>query len=281
MKDRLLHYVLTRHGVDVGHGPPASDWMDSRRNHLLHVTLKSLELQSNQNFQWLILTDERHAEDERDHIFSQVSSSVPINVVPIRGPFVPGKTHDLATVLRDFIPSTGTMATTRLDSDDALAPTFVDSVQEVAQACDGDTQIIDFIRGVVVDHRTGMVFVRPYVRSPFQTLVEQLGTRPPQTVYSESHLALADRFPYISVPTEEPMWFVSVHGRNLANRPRGWVRHHTVVPDSLREPLGVRASSLPRKLLAQSSVFLSYASSMIVSGEIRLRIKSAMRNLRA
>lgn len=274
----IHHSVITRHGIDNGSGSPSTHWIANRREILFNLTLTSLLLQSSKNFRWIVLTDEAYAEEERELISAEVKGAFPVDVRGIDGPFIPGQRSGLADLLGINCPQGDVLLTTRLDSDDALGPNFIELCQAEVPRYSGDF-IIDFTRGVVVEQASGICFARQYFRSPFQTLVEQGSNRTPRTVMTEGHHLLADFFPYRRIQTRTPMWFASVHGGNLANKTRGWLCSNTIIPEVLQVPLGVRQRSTQDRVRRQVEVVLDYALQIAqTKGKIQ-QFKSTIRNM--
>ena len=133
--------------------------------------------------------------------------------------------------------------TTRMDSDDALHPKFIEAVGSIAKNVATPTAV-DLVSGAFVDSRVGIPLTRPYRGSPFQSLVEvAVRDSPVVTVMTHPHPDLPQSFPYLPLTTPHPMWFVSVHGGNIANRAFGLPRPAEVVPDHLRQALRVRRAT--------------------------------------
>lgn len=238
----IRHFVLTRHAIAHKGSPPSADWVRARRALLSAVTANSLKHQSSQAFEWLVFVDVSLAEGEADYLAQQVGGTLNWRVVAVSSEEVQDGNAFWGRALGAF-RDTDRLVTTRVDSDDAVHPEFIETVAKIAAGVAAPTSV-DLVRGAYVDSTVGIPLTRPYRASPFQSLVEVVSASSPlQTVMAHPHPDLPQFFTYLPVDTRYPMWFVSVHGGNIANRAYGRPRPAAVVPLHLRAPLGVRDST--------------------------------------
>lgn len=146
------HYIIVRHDYPEAHP------LFQRRRELLSLTRKSLERQSCQDFELLII----------------------------------GR-REAKTIFRTIRDTTDTpmVITTRLDSDDQLHPQFVRLVQ---RCFNGKPLLIDSA-GYLVNIHTGIASGARWgrMRSPFLTLIEH--TRKAKAVYCAKHHQVFRLFP--------------------------------------------------------------------------------------
>ncbi|WP_292431305.1 glycosyltransferase [Mesorhizobium sp.] len=115
---------------------------------------------------------------------------------------------------------------TRLDSDDALAPSFMARIDHLARreiekgTVDEQPLYIAFPHGQNFDTATGRYTDHEYAMSAFGTLVEK---RSPAMngVYSDHHQKMATRYNTIVAPSKDAQWCIVVHDNNVANVLRG------------------------------------------------------------
>lgn len=199
----MKHYILTR----SAYAPTYSLRDNQRRVELLaRVTAASLRAQTTRNLIWLVLIDpadpllaERRAAVE--------SAGLPCILAPAGNmtrtgihdrPYGPWAKH---------IDWSGTVLTTRLDDDDALATHALARVQRAAEA-----NGVEVVWTLPVGYRVLGPRVYP-IRWPlaqFTTLQAPRGTR--RTIFDASHQAVGDLAP-LQPATHEPAWL--------------WVRHRT------------------------------------------------------
>lgn len=264
----MQHFVLTRHAIAYNGRPPSVEWVHRRRNLLVHLAANSLMHQTVNSFEWLVFVDSALADEEADFLSQSVGSALTWRVVPVsdidgRG----GKTL--------WVESLGPLSegqrvvTTRMDSDDTLHPTFIEAVGNIARGITTPTAV-DMVSGAFVDSSAGIPLTRPYRASPFQSLVEvAVQDLPVVTVMARPHPDLPQSFPYLPVTTPHPMWFVSVHGGNIGNRAFGRPRPADVVPDHLRQALGVRRATPPERWIYGMRIAREYSRRFVEPGLAR------------
>lgn len=116
------------------------------------------------------------------------------------------------------------VALTRLDSDDALAPDFMERVdhyarREIEKGLE-EPLYIAFPHGQNFDTATRRYTRHEYAASAFGTLVER---RAPamKGVYSEGHTKIATRYNTVVAASKSAQWCIVIHDNNAANVLRG------------------------------------------------------------
>lgn len=61
------------------------------------------------------------------------------------------------------------------------------------------------------------LYLRPYTKNPFSSLIETPADGLPATVFVEHHYRIDDYAPVQNVKTRHPMWLQVVHGGNVLN----------------------------------------------------------------
>ena len=174
-------------------------YLDHRIQMFNRFTIPSVQSQTDKNFEWLILihpdTDSKYKKAFNAGTLVEVARD----------------TEVLAKVKQD-----GWIATTNLDSDDALAFDFMSNlrVQVREENC-----VISFPAGYVFSCRSNQAVGRRSSSNAYKTLVER--GEDPKTVCAYFHGILHTVYPEKQVKSL-PMWLQTVHGKNIDNHQ---VRH--------------------------------------------------------
>jgi hypothetical protein len=206
------HFLLTRFSVKTRRGFPSERWVRRRMEIFEKVCLPSVAAQRDAEFTWIIAVGPSTPPDvlqrlrERQQVFPYV-------VLPItNGWLTPAKEH-MRSALRAGV---GHVITTRLDNDDALARSFMATVQE--QFDGQDFEFVNLPRGLV--KRLGDKRCAPlsHRSSPFLSLIER--ARGFKTVCVCQHGAAA-RHGSVRQVQAPAAWMMVVHGGNVSNRMYG------------------------------------------------------------
>ncbi|WP_036259873.1 glycosyltransferase [Mesorhizobium sp. WSM3224] len=229
---QLKKYITIRYNTAAAFKP--SQWNGKGRVNLDPVWLverltlfdnycaPSLEAQSLKDFVVLVAFD---AETHENYVRTVCECAKGIDIRPVLveaggshgasfNAFVQGDTD------AEFV------ALTRLDSDDALAPSFMERVDHSARreiekgAVDEQPLYIAFPNGQNFDTATGRYTRHDYATSAFGTLVEK---RSPTMngVYSDHHQKMATRYNTVFATAYGAQWCIVVHDNNAANVLRG------------------------------------------------------------
>lgn len=202
----FTHLVITRYAVAVPGrtAPPDADWLRYRLGFFEQALCQSLAAQTCQDFTWLVYVDDRCPPDFRD-VMDDLATEFG---------FEPIWTHELFSqrVARDVAERAATpfVITTRIDSDDAVAKEFVESVQREFKPW--DRLFVDFMCGLQVD-RSGSVYRFDVPSSPFMSMIERRGETLPTTVFGMGH-TMVRYFGPLRIVVGPPMWLMVVHGGN-------------------------------------------------------------------
>lgn len=157
---RSAHVVLTMFNVGVysdrvrywnGHEPGCSDpddWTAKRLDLLRNVAVPSLARQTNNEFFWVVIIDEETPEKfvrELRKIMSPVNGSF----LRTHGCFsdsLGDETEGFVEYLKWLVPdNVDRLLTTRLDTDMAISPNYIEVCDRNIECCDDDTFIIDAV----------------------------------------------------------------------------------------------------------------------------------------
>ena len=200
------HFVLTRFNVRMPiYQHPGDEWLPGRLELFQKFCLPTFRSQTVRSFTWLVFLDADSPEWLRHTIETTMSDIV--HPIFVDGLF----TAEYAADIVGRLASTPFVITTRVDNDDAVAYDFVETIQrEFAQ------QRIEFVNLVNgAQYSKEKVYLRPYTRNPFISLVESDEDGPPKTVFAKRHYEVDKVGPVRNVRTPHPMWLQVVHGENV------------------------------------------------------------------
>ena len=257
----LKKYIAIRYNVATGFKP--SQWDGKGRANLDPVWLverlalfdkycaPSLESQSLKDFAVLVAFD---ADTHENYVRTVCSCVAGIDVRPVL--VKAGDDHNAS--FNAFVQSDSDaeyVSLTRFDSDDALAPGFMQRVDHFARreidkgVVDVQPLYIAFPTGQNFDTATGRYTHHDYVTSAFGTLVEK---RSPAMsgVYSDHHAKMATRFNTVVAASKDAQWCIVIHDNNAANVLRGKPVEEpafTVGRPGVEANVPVRTESAPRQ----------------------------------
>jgi hypothetical protein len=208
----VMHIVLTRFNVraDNFSKAPQISWLRHRTALFEKVCFPSVESQTEQNFHWLLFID---PETPKEYLAR-------LELLKQRRPFqlCVCRKFGASVAAREVHKHTkgkGTVMTTRLDNDDAISTTFVETLQGVAKhnrRCwiNGDM-------GYKVN--ADGLFLATHVSNNFLSLVEDAnGAR---TANCLSHSAVFRQEQVLHLPSKR-LWLQVIHDRNEKNGVRAY-----------------------------------------------------------
>jgi hypothetical protein len=208
--DTFRHIILTRFNVKIEQsGPPDSDWLEHRFSLFERFCLPSVKAQTCGNFVWVIFCDPEVRLSFRERIrgYAQWATLRPIF---FRNVFDQGMARAAVSQLAGGCSH---LITSRLDNDDAICRTFVESVQKNFRG--QSFEFLNFTNGYILDASEGSLSSGRHASNAFISLVESSADS--STVYCGNHMEL-DRQGPISQIAHPGGWLQVVHGRNLSNR---------------------------------------------------------------
>ena len=215
---KISHYIITRFNLRAELNSPraiSEEWLNHRFDLFEKFCLPTVKSQTVLNFDWLLLFDSETPRSIRLRLERACEFD---RIKPI---FLPPGTPDVGrkAVMASMGECPEILITTRLDNDDGLAKTYVETVQSHCQVA--VPTVFDFTNGYV--WQDGRVYRDRQPRSAFATLVEPLRgdvNTPYSTIYRGSHRESHNLGRLIEI-SKEPSWLQVVHGGNLENRARG------------------------------------------------------------
>lgn len=199
-------------------------WCEQRSRIFTAVCLPSVLSQTILPRGWLILFDERYMAEVQIAIDAVRHYEWIVPIIIKVGEPVPTYRHffcpEIATRLDGCeLP----IITTRMDNDDAIARTFIESTRRYAAAAlRGNTEVpfwITFPYGAQWDGATAALMVMN--NNPFLSLVESASTARSQrlrTAMSVNHGHVFSHGRVLTATPRIPMWLQYVHSGNVSNR---------------------------------------------------------------
>lgn len=207
--NQATHFVLTRFNVRnfYHNAEPTDEWLRERMLLFRHYCMPCFRAQSVDGFNWLVFFDS----DTPEWLRKEVEAAAEGLFEPV---FVEGQfSKDLLTQTIAERCSTPFAITTRVDNDDAVAVDFIEKIQSCF--AEQDLMFVNLVNGAQYSHNK--IYLRPYTKNPFSTLIEDISSRPPATVFVEHHYRIDDFAPVMNVRTSHPMWLQIIHGGNVLN----------------------------------------------------------------
>ncbi|MDA0973467.1 MAG: glycosyltransferase [Bacteroidetes bacterium] len=270
------HFIISRFNLrPIGRPLASDDWMSRRWDLFMNSCWTSVRHQTNQNFTWLMFFDIKTTDEDRMRI-NELRKSSP-TFEPI---FIDGAASFNQEVIKAVKGRTGDeyshIITTRLDNDDAIHESFVQTIQSEFKG--QDEALIDIVSGYSLwtQHRTLLARIEKPL-NPFLSLVERNGLEL-TTVSTRNHDHWST-FQNRTLIKGRPLWVQIIHGENQASQfgHKGWLveRGYLSKDMSLLQPFHLDMKlKVPPSLLFHSVYNLNLRLRHLVSS-----VKSRMKHL--
>ncbi|QNL92853.1 glycosyltransferase [Lactococcus lactis] len=219
----INHYIITRFNILFNNQVLNNkiDKIDVRTddNYLKYrfslfekYTVPSIKNQTNKNFIWIVLFSTETPKKFKNKI-ANIETEFP-NFRPI---FIENS-EELQAILLDIFDRerTGTLITSRLDNDDALAFNYVQTVQDNVNH-NGKTELLVFPDGIQFDLKGRVMTKYNFPNNHFSTLICDQKDKV-ETVLGYNHMEISNFFEVKYSSEKMPMWLELVHGGNILNR---------------------------------------------------------------
>jgi hypothetical protein len=184
-----------------------SNWFAYRLGLFQEYCVPSVVKQVRQDFTWYLGIDERLV-DKHGQALEKASAG--------RGVLMPVTSQGWVACLAKQVSKHGErIISSRLDSDDALAPEFVDTVQARAQP----GWVLNFIDGAKYDTGTGRASRIKMLNNPF---ISFFSVRGESVIDLGGHQEVNERASVNNYSTKGAMWLQVIHGDNVVN---SWSRY--------------------------------------------------------
>lgn len=231
MQNDVEHIVLTRFNL-VGIGGLKSEqewetWNKHRFQLFKEYCLPSM-LQQSASFKWHLYFDEQTPEEHLPDIEELKRHSF-IRIFFLNGKNTFFRDH-MSGIQKNLSPGTRWLISTRVDNDDCLHKDAISAIQ--SRFIPQDQFIINLSSGYTFQMETGYMSHYYYLKSPFLSLVEDVGKDELKGVYLKRHsqwepgkaapwgrvikssLSRKQNHAYI---VDRPYWLQLIHGKNVSN----------------------------------------------------------------
>ncbi|MFO1144192.1 MAG: glycosyltransferase [Amaricoccus sp.] len=210
-------------------------WLAHRLQLFCDWTLPSVLSQQRRPDRWLIFVDADTPATSALALANRVAGLG--ELVPVAGPLTDAAIGEL--VAGRLAGQTGPLVSVRLDSDDAIAASYL---ARVSAAAGGWRGFVNAPLGYRLA-KAGLVGCRDR-SGPFLSFVEDWTRAAPRTVFQVPHAEAPSRAPVLQLGGPRA-WLQVIHDRNLANRLAGWPADRDAACAAmelpwLRERLGAR-----------------------------------------
>jgi hypothetical protein len=221
---KFTHYLITRFNVPenrwltdkTGHVTLDDPWLNHRLSLFTSYCIPSVYQQTQQNFQWIIYCDSQADQNQITRIRETISylSNTQIRLVATHG--------EMLTDLRLLVSQAETpyVITSRLDNDDALGQSYIETIQ--ASFTEQDKVLLHADEGITYDvTRHVATRMRSKTYNHFTSLIETT-TRPGDmlTVYGFHHTDIPSPV-VVKHITDGYHWMKIIHERNVRSRLKG------------------------------------------------------------
>ncbi len=267
--DNLEHFIITRFNLATSGRESEirsqEGWLEHRFDLFERYCLPSVAAQSVQNFRWIIHFDENTPDTFKKRISALTKTF----------PFIPFYTNLLngwgESITQTFSPKADFVATTRLDSDDALGIDFVEKVQNGILAEGMSAGSYNLQQGLI--RYNDSIYAIRHPSNAFFTYLERNSANL-KTAHSIKHMEIASAGKVFQL-SGPPSWMQIVHDSNVSNKVRGW----RVSNISLENTFSGDAGKNIKQITAASAVLENI--SLGVLRYLRDRTYSAIRKIKA
>ena len=247
------HIILTRFNLQYELGNSIHlepSWLEERFRLFEQYCLPSIIGQSNSSFTWVILASDQTADVYRRRLSSY--SEVCSNIVIEYSPYVADLVGLYKKIGEKYVGDCDYLLSTRIDSDDMLAPHFVDRLHSYIHSQFSGESVITFPRGIQWFEKEAIAYSISYAQNHFLNFLEASSNI--RTSLGIDHTKVEKRN-MIQLP-DASMWCEIVHGTNICNGYFPNYRYSIALPTS-HFPLPIRKRAVGRLvfLLQQSIIF--------------------------
>lgn len=224
----IQHFLITRFNVRIPWEPfqnPDDAWLKSRWELFDKICLPSVRRQESQHFRWLVLLDAAQTPDWLTKSMAEKSDQFPLLCPRGMEVFTPDRLARL--VQSELVRGAETIITTRLDSDDCIAPGYMQRVQHVANCAPGFRGAINFDEGYV--YEKGECYSYSSQSNAFFSFVDSANSTF-KTCHHFNHNKINEECDVKHVVTGR-WWLILNHEGNISialekhkQRPAGWGR---------------------------------------------------------
>lgn len=208
------------------------DWFEKRIQLFKNICYPSVMSQTNKNFEWFVFSTEGYIAEKEKEILNEFKGLKQIFCTRPNNQLVTIKDNDDLPSKMDIIPAVMSsikdeklIITTRIDSDDALSPYFIENVLKIAyKHMNREEPIIISPSEGIQYYKNGQFWYRKRKYSnAFISVFEPINEKNMFTVYHKNHLDMK-KVMKMDFVTKPYMWLQSINETNIFNRPCGHQR---------------------------------------------------------
>ena len=208
------HIILTRFNLQYELGNSIHlepSWLEERFRLFEEYCLPSIMGQSDMHFTWIILASDQTASAYKTRLssYSQAYSNIVIEYCPY--------TEDIVGLYKrigkKYVRDCDYLLSTRIDSDDMLAPHFVDRLHSYIHSQFSGESVITFPRGIQWFEKEAIAYSISYAQNHFLNFLEARDNI--RTCLGIDHTKVEKR--NMIQLEDKSMWCEIVHGTNICN----------------------------------------------------------------
>lgn len=223
MSKSFEHYLITRFNIriasmltkqlDVLDVSRDERYLEERFRLFFSYTVPSVINQTNKNFEWVILFSDNTPKKFKGRISELTDQNSFIHIIYVKDD------EDSMVLLNNYImkKKCDWIITSRVDNDDALALTFIDSIQLYVQKHQMEKYALIFNDGYQYEEKTGVMARYHFPKNHFSSLVSQYQPHP-DNILNYGHMDIDKKVSLNEVNTVHPNWLEIVHDTNVSNR---------------------------------------------------------------
>lgn len=218
---KFKHFIAIRFaigpldGTNVYEVPIDEEWVYDRIRIFGLITGPCIKAQTHRNFKCLLFVDSEISQGCIDELQKHLDDLFEIVYVGSSKPLgFPGKTFN--GYIRTRLDGATHVITTRIDSDNAIVPHFVEAIQHTVRSMpSAEPYVVDFPTGL--RWQDGRMFLLSKLSTiPFPSLISSVHDGKFKHVYYTQHPKLGDHFPVYEIQEERPSWIHVIHKKCLS-----------------------------------------------------------------
>lgn len=223
MEAGYKHYLITRFNIRIASMLTKQldaidisrdeEYLENRFRLFFSYTVPSVIGQTNKDFKWIVLFSDNTPSKFRDRM-RQLTRQYPFIVA-----LYIKDDENSSDILNDYIlrEKCEWIISSRLDNDDALATTYIESVQQYFSKNGGRKYALIFNDGYQYEEKSRVTARYHFPKNHFSSLLSEYCPIP-DNILNYGHMDIDKKIKLKEVNTEEPKWMEIVHGTNVTNR---------------------------------------------------------------
>lgn len=223
MEASCKHYLITRFNIRIASMLTKQlDAIDISRDEkylenrfclFFSYTVPSVVGQTNKNFKWIVLFSDNTPRRFKDKM-SQLTEQYPFIVA-----LYIKDDENSTDILNNYIlrEKCEWIITSRLDNDDALATTYIESVQQYFSKNGRKKHALIFNDGYQYEQKSCVLTRYHFPKNHFSSLFSEYSSVP-DNILNYGHMDIDKKIKLKEINTKDPHWMEIVHDTNVTNR---------------------------------------------------------------